>query len=149
MSTVPSEPRPSPTTRLRCYLVEDSAVIRHNLIATLEEMLAVEVLGHAEDERTALDWLRHGEAAGQAACDLLIVDIFLKSGTGLEVLRQARLLRPGTRLVVLSNYATSDIRRRCAALGADRVFDKSSELEELLGYCAELLAELQRGAGPC
>jgi len=149
MSIVPSEPCPSPTTRLRCYLVEDSAVIRHNLIATLEEMLAVEVLGHAEDERTALDWLRRGEEAGQPACDLLIVDIFLKSGTGLEVLRQAHLLRPGTRLVVLSNYATADIRRRCAALGADRVFDKSSELEELLGYCADLLADLQRGPAPC
>jgi hypothetical protein len=43
---------------------------------------------------------------------------------------------------VLSNYATPDIRRRCAALGADRVFDKSGELDELIAYCAELTEPL-------
>ena len=40
--------------------------------------------------------------------------------------------------VVLSNYATRDMRERCKALGADRVFDKSHELEELIAYCARL-----------
>ena len=38
-------------------------------------------------------------------------------------------------MVVLTNYATSDIRRRSMALGADAVFDKSSELDELFAYC--------------
>jgi DNA-binding NarL/FixJ family response regulator len=40
------------------------------------------------------------------------------------------------RRVVLTNYASADIRRRCSALGADRVFDKSCELDELITYCA-------------
>ena len=42
------------------------------------------------------------------------------------------------RRVVLTNYATADIRRRCAVLGADRVFDKSCELDDLITYCARV-----------
>ncbi len=42
---------------------------------------------------------------------------------------------PYQKVVVLTNYATSDIRRRSMALGADAVFDKSSELDELFAYC--------------
>ena len=91
-------------------------------------------VGTAADESVAVDWLRpDGEH-----CDLVIIDIFLRAGTGLEVLRRARLLRPEARLVVLTNYATPDMRRRCIQLGADRVFDKSAELEELLSYCESL-----------
>ncbi|MFZ5547580.1 MAG: response regulator [Pseudomonadota bacterium] len=116
---------------LRCFLVEDSPVIRQNLIATLEEMLPISVVGTAEDEAGAVDWMRNSTAE----CDLMIIDIFLRSGTGLEVLRSARLLRPRARLVVLTNFATADMRRRCLQLGADRVFDKSAELDELLLYC--------------
>lgn len=122
--------------RLRCFIVEDSPVIRQNLVAMLEELLPVEVVGEVEDEAEAVAWLRgpHGQA------DLMIIDVFLKTGSGLEVLAQARALGRGGKLVVLSNYATPDIRRRCAALGADRVFDKSGELDELIAYCAELTA---------
>ena len=122
--------------RLRCFIVEDSPVIRQNLIAMLEELLPIEVVGEVEDEAEAVAWLRGPD--GQA--DLMIIDVFLKSGSGLEVLAQARALSRGGKLVVLSNYATPDIRRRCAALGADRVFDKSGELDELIAYCAELTA---------
>ena len=130
---VPSTQPPSPAP-LSCFIVEDSAVIRQNLIATLEELLPMRVVGTAEDEQGALQWMQ----SPGAHCDLLVIDVFLKSGTGLEVLRQAGRLRPEARRVVLTNYATPDMRRRCAQLGADRVFDKSAELEELLAYCASL-----------
>lgn len=119
---------------LRCFLIEDSALIRQNLQATLEELLGACVVGHAEDEAAALHWLRShpGEA------DVAVVDLFLRSGSGLEVLRHAPRGERQPRLVVLSNYATLDMRRRCVALGADAVFDKSSELEELLAWCERL-----------
>ena len=39
------------------------------------------------------------------------------------------------RAVVLSNYVSADIRARCMALGADAVFDKSSDLEAFFDYC--------------
>lgn len=137
MSSHSPESRPPAPGPLRCFVVEDNPVIRQNLVATLEEMLAVQIVGFAEDEASAIGWLR----STQDECDLMVIDIFLKSGTGLEVLRHARQLRPTAKLVVLTNYATADMRRRCLQLGADRVFDKSAELEELLAYCEALALE--------
>jgi DNA-binding NarL/FixJ family response regulator len=42
------------------------------------------------------------------------------------------------RVVVLSTYATPDMRKRCAQLGADAVFDKSNEIDSLVDYCVAL-----------
>ena len=43
-------------------------------------------------------------------------------------------------MVVLSNYATPDMRRKCLELGADQVFDKSNEIDALIQYCGRLAA---------
>lgn len=118
-------------TALRCFLVEDSPTIRAELIATLEEMLPLQVLGWADNEQAALEWL---ERPGHD-CDLILIDLFLKSGSGMGVLSTASQNSRAAKRVVLSNYATADIRRRCLAMGADRVFDKSSEIDELVDYC--------------
>ena len=113
------------------YLVEDSTTIRENLIATLEEIAPVKVVGFAETESEASRWL----SANDGDWQLAIVDLFLKEGSGLGVLRKCRDRLGFQRVVVLTNYATADIRKRCAELGADAVFDKSNELDELLDYC--------------
>jgi DNA-binding NarL/FixJ family response regulator len=116
------------------FLVEDSPVIRQSLIATLEELSQVRVVGTADDEATAIDWLQQ---QGNAV-DLVIIDLFLKSGTGLGVLRRMRDHLPGCILVVLSNYATRDMRQKCLTLGATRVFDKSQDIDGLILYCNQL-----------
>jgi DNA-binding NarL/FixJ family response regulator len=121
-------------TPLKAFIVEDSAVIRENLVAALEELAPIEVVGTAADEPGAVSWLR---SAGQE-CDLVIIDIFLKTGSGLGVLRAASELAKPMRLVVLSNYATPDMRRKCIELGASRVFDKSNEIDSLMLYCERL-----------
>ena len=119
---------------LRTFIVEDSPIILDNLVATLEELADVKVVGAAPDEKAALDWID----GSPDAVDLFIIDIFLKSGSGLGVLRAVQQAGLSARRVVLTNYATPDIRRRCAALGADRVFDKSGELEDLIAYCGRI-----------
>ena len=119
---------------LKTYIVEDSPVIRDNLIGTLEELVPVQVVGVAEDEASALAWL----AGAGHAVDLVIIDIFLKGGSGLGVLRHATELQRDAKLVVLSNYATPDMRAKCLELGADKVFDKSNDLDALLQYCGRL-----------
>ena len=121
---------------LKTYIVEDSPVIRDSLIATLEELVGIDVVGTAEDETTACNWLTQPGSE----FDLVIVDIFLKAGSGLGVLRAVRALAQPHKLVVLSNYATPAMRRKCLELGADKVFDKSHELEALIGYCGQLAA---------
>jgi DNA-binding NarL/FixJ family response regulator len=120
--------------KIKTFLVEDSSVVRENLIAALEENASIEVIGAAEDEVTATAWLVDPDHE----CDLVIVDIFLRSGTGLGVLKRIAALPRTTKRVVLSNHATPDIRAKCLELGADQVFDKSNELEQMLHYCNRL-----------
>ena len=128
---------------LKTYIVEDSPVIRENLIATLEELVPLVVVGTAEDEATALEWLLQP----QQTVDLVIIDIFLKGGSGLGVLRGAGAMSPAAKLVVLSNYATADMRRKCLALGAHRVFDKSTDIDGLISDCDELSHKCAGGNG--
>jgi DNA-binding NarL/FixJ family response regulator len=116
---------------LRTYIVEDNATIRENLIGALEELASVKALGWAETENQARNWL----AQHDANWDLAIVDLFLKQGSGLGVLEACRDRADGQRVVVLSNYATADMRKRCTELGADAVFDKSNEIDALVEYC--------------
>ena len=128
---------------LKAFIVEDSPVIRENLIAALEELAPVQVVGTAEDEPSAVSWL----VGSNHPCDLVIIDIFLKRGSGLGVLRTVSELHRPMSLVVLSNYATPDMRRKCLELGASRVFDKSNEIDALILYCARL-AEGDTGPVP-
>jgi DNA-binding NarL/FixJ family response regulator len=119
---------------LQTFVVEDSPVIRESLIATLEELAPIHVVGMAEEEPAAVAWLT--DPAHQV--DLVIVDIFLKTGSGLGVVQAASSLLPRRHVVVLSNYATREIRQKCLALGASRVFDKSNEIDALMLYCERL-----------
>ena len=116
--------------RLRALIVEDSPVILENLQALLEEHGTVEVVGTAADERDACAWMD----SRTQGCDVAIIDLFLQSGNGLGVLEHiARYDRPPRR-IVLTNYSTDDVRSRCRALGADAVFDKSTEIEALVAW---------------
>lgn len=118
---------------LRTYIVEDNATIRDNLIATLEELTNVEVIGTSDSENEGTAWLQSN--AGE--WDLAILDLFLKQGSGLGVLIGCKDRKPQQKVVVLSNYATPDIRRRCTQLGVDAVFDKSNEIEDLVDFCSQ------------
>ena len=119
--------------RLKTYIVEDNPTIRENLIDTLEELAGVTTVGTAETENESKAWL----AENRDEWDLAIVDLFLKQGSGLGVLAACRDRPSRQKVVVLSNYATLDIRQRCAQLGVDAVFDKSNEIDALVDYCIQ------------
>lgn len=117
--------------RLNAYIVEDNPTIRENLIETLEELAGVVTVGTAETENEGTAWLTENSAEW----NLAIVDLFLKQGSGLGVLAACRDRSSRQKVVVLSNYATADVRRRCEQLGVDAVFDKSNEIDALVDYC--------------
>ena len=121
---------------LDVYVVEDNVVVLENLIAALEELAPIHVVGTAADESVAVEWLR----TDGKRCDVVIIDIFLRTGSGLGVIAAARRERPDAALVVLSNYATDEMHARCLASGADRVFDKSRDIDQLVAYCIALAA---------
>lgn len=116
---------------LKTYLVEDNPIIRDNLIATLEELASVDAVGTTDNENEGKEWLLNNPQQW----DLAILDLFLKQGSGLGVLSACKNRMPHQKVVVLSNYATADIRQRCAQLGVDAVFDKSNEIDALIEFC--------------
>ena len=117
---------------LKTFIVEDNPLIRRNLVETMKELLDVKILGFAETEDDASCWLSDHRRDWQ----LLVVDLFLQQGSGLGVLKQCSIRSTQQRVVVLSNYVTDEIRSRCMAWGADAVFDKSTELDQFLAFCA-------------
>ena len=119
--------------RLKTYLVEDNPTIRENLIATLEELVQIDAVGMSDTENEAKLWLQENPLQW----DLAILDLFLKQGSGLGVLAACRNRQSSQKVVVLTNYATIDIRQRCIQLGVDAVFDKSNEIDALVEFCQQ------------
>jgi DNA-binding NarL/FixJ family response regulator len=112
-------------------LIEDSSTIRESLIPALAEVANAKVIAVAE---TAVE----GIAALRAHADswrLAVVDMFLRSGNGLEVLRAFGTRRADQRMLVLTNYATAEIRKKALDAGADAVFDKSTEVDAFFELC--------------
>ena len=129
-------------------LVEDNPAIRENLLAAMDELTDLEVVATAETaSQAATAFNAYGES-----WELAVVDLFLKQGSGLSVLKACQERPPSRHVLVLTNYPTPEIRKRCLALGADGVFDKSTELEAFFDRCnvyAKEADHLHRGqVGP-
>lgn len=116
---------------VRTYIVEDNATIRENLVGTLREVARIETVGEAETEDEGTAWLTHN----RGKWDLAIIDLFLKEGSGMNVIEACRDRLPTQKIVVLSNHTTQHVRQRCAELGADAVFDKATEIDDLVDFC--------------
>jgi two-component system, OmpR family, response regulator len=117
--------------QLSVFVVEDNAEIQENLVGALEELTCVKVVGGSATEEDALTWI----AAGNH-WDMLIVDLFLKGGSGMRLVQRVQRGRPEQKIIVFSNYVNASVRKRCAQLGVDAVFDKSTEIDALVDYCS-------------
>ncbi len=112
------------SARLRVFLVEDNPMIRDRLVESLTATGRIDVVGHADTEHDAV------EALGSTPWDALVLDLQLRHGTGLGVLRAIGRSRPeGAKILVLTTYAIPLLRDRTLALGADAFLDKALEYE--------------------
>ena len=116
---------------LATILIEDSPTIRESLIPALVEIANAEIIAVAETADEGIAAL----AAHAGRWRLAVVDMLLRKGNGLEVLRAGKERRSDQHMVVLTNYATRDIRQRSMEAGADAVFDKSTELDLFFEHC--------------
>lgn len=112
---------------MRVFLVEDLPAVRNLVIENLEDIQGLELAGFAETEDGALSWLRNHQ------CEVLILDLELKQGNGIGVLKQlaASESRPGLVKIIYSNHVGPNIRRLAAKFGAAHFFDKSLETPQL------------------
>ncbi|MCC6608637.1 MAG: response regulator transcription factor [Burkholderiales bacterium] len=119
---------------MRAFVIEDAPALRKRLIAMLATVPGVEAVGEADSVRGAID----GVLA--TAPDVLLLDLQLLDGNGLEVLAAVKPSRPNLRVIVLSNLVTAQHRAASLAAGADVFLDKSHEFgrvpETLRGWLA-------------
>lgn len=118
-------------TPLKAILVEDNQTIRDSLVPALAEMANTEIVAWAATAVQA----KHALSEWHGRWQLVIVDLFLAAGSGLEVLLEVKNRGPGQYAFVLSNYATDEMRRRSLELGANGVFDKSTEIDVFMDRC--------------
>ena len=116
---------------LRIFLVEDNPSIREVLVGLLEDVADCDVIGIAPSQAEAMHWLMRNPEGW----DLLVVDLFLVEGSGMEVVKACAQRLPRQRVAVLTNYADAS-EDRAMSQGADAVFDKTTQIDEFLAYAA-------------
>lgn len=119
---------------MEILLVEDSRILRERLrgiISAIPKARLVAETDNADEARCLLDLHRP---------DVAVIDLRLRSGSGLSLLGHARASHPATTLIVLTNFAQAEYRAKCIELGAHYFFDKSKGI----GAFTCLLADLSR-----
>jgi DNA-binding NarL/FixJ family response regulator len=119
---------------LKVIIADDSDLVRERLGELISEVPGTEVVGQATDGPEAL------EALARLEPDVLILDIRMPGGNGIQALRAAKQRHPDLPVIVLTNYTYPQYRERCLEAGAAYFFDKATEFERV----TEVLAELER-----
>jgi len=88
--------------QIRIMLVDDHEVVRMGLRTLLEKRPGFTVVGEAGDVEEAI------ETARTVRPDVIVMDIRLPSGTGVEATREIRGERPDTRVIMLTSYADDE-----------------------------------------
>ena len=125
---------------MKLFVVDDSSDVRARIVAAVEEIPGVAVVGEAADAVTATAFvLRHRP-------DVVVLDIQMPGGSGFQVLDAVGLFSPPPQVVVLTNHTHDIYRRRCMEAGAGFFFDKSTQFEHAIDAIA-LLNAAESGSG--
>jgi DNA-binding NarL/FixJ family response regulator len=115
---------------LKVFIVDDSILIRDRVTAMLEAG-AMAVTGWAATPRAAIDGIL------AASPDVVVLDVQLEGGSGLQVLRAVRQAAPDIAFVVFSSNSGPAYRKRYFGEGAEAFLDKSTEFDQLVQTVAK------------
>jgi DNA-binding NarL/FixJ family response regulator len=119
---------------MKVFVVEDSPLVRERLVAMLREIEAVEVVGESDNATEAVAGIVREAPA------VVVLDIKLRGGSGMEVLEQIRKDAPDITTIMLTNFANDSYRQRYLAAGANFFFDKTEEFEKVRDVLERLVA---------
>jgi DNA-binding NarL/FixJ family response regulator len=100
------------TARARILIVDDHPMVREGLVARLSSRPSLEVCGEAAEVDEALDLVDSLQP------ELMIVDLSLRSGHGLDLIKKVGIRQPATKMLVLSAHDESLFARRALRAGA-------------------------------
>ncbi len=111
---------------MKIFIVEDSEVVRERLKSMLTEVPEVEIIGEAETRTEAIELITKFKP------EVVILDIRLAEGSGIDVLHNIKKEEPAPLVIVLTNYPYPQYKEKCLKAGADYFFDKSSEFNKIV-----------------
>ncbi len=117
---------------MKIYIVEDSSIIRGHLIDMLSEIKGIEIAGMSSEPSEAILTIREKRP------DLIVLDLMLYGGNGIDVLNVVKNEHPNIIIMVLTNYPYPQYKKRCLELGADYFFDKSTEFIDAIDIIMNL-----------
>ncbi|MBL1138256.1 MAG: response regulator transcription factor [Chloroflexi bacterium] len=120
---------------MKVFIADDSRVVRERLTTLLNEVAEVEIVGQAENVAEAIS------AIGNLQPDVVILDIRMPDGSGIDVLRQIKQDGAGPIIIILTNYPFPGYRQRCLQAGADFFLDKSTEFDQIPALFEQLKPE--------
>ena len=126
---------------VRVYLVEDSPILTKLLVGLIEADSGAIVVGQSDNARSALADIR------SLGPDLVVLDLHLREGNGVDVIRALRASdQAGSlpTLVVLTNHSGLPYRKAAREAGADHFFDKSTEIPMMLSLIRSLMGSTAR-----
>lgn len=119
---------------MRIVIADDSVVVRQRLMRMLGEMNGVEVVGQADDVPMARNLVETLKP------DVAILDIRMPTGSGADLVPDLKKLNPAPKVIMLTNYAYPENRKKCMDGGADFFFDKSTEFQKVVAVLKDMLA---------
>jgi DNA-binding NarL/FixJ family response regulator len=111
---------------LRILLVDDHEVVRVGIGALIDRQPGMEVVGEAATVREAVN------QAGQLAPDVVVMDVRLPGGSGLDACQQIKAQRPQTRVIILTSYPDDEVLFDAIASGADGYVLKKIGSDDLI-----------------
>lgn len=127
--------------KVTVFVADDSIPVRDRLVALLSGMSELQVVGQAGGVVETVTQVRI------ARPEIVILDIRLSDGSGLDVLHALQQDQPKPKVIVLTNYPFDQYRRKCLEAGASRFFDKSTEFDKIPQAIAQLCTPAAGGPG--
>jgi DNA-binding NarL/FixJ family response regulator len=116
------------------FIVDDSKAVRDRLVSMLSELEGIEVVGQAGNAAEAISGIRRLRPR------VVVLDIQMPGGSGIEVLRAIKREAPPTVVVMLTNHTLAQYREKCMELGADYFLDKTRDLDKLTEIFQDLVS---------
>ncbi len=118
--------------KLSIAIVDDSEIIRERLVNKIRKNDSYNVIWQAENAESTYISCSEAEPA------VLILDIQLPDGSGIDVLEKIKTDNSSIKVIMLTNYPSLPFRKKCIEAGADYFFDKSTEFEKVFDVLKEL-----------
>lgn len=111
---------------MKLVIVEDSELIRNQLMRLITLQTAIRIVGTAGDEAGAVALILDRQP------DAILLDLALSPGSGVRVLERIREAGCAARVLVLTNNADAPLQQACRVLGISGFYDKSREAQQCL-----------------